>query len=164
MKGVWCVCDEVGLMNFGVQQVGIVLMTISISFVTVGCSGGKLSQCANAIKVVNQTVTDTKMITAGGTKGDIPTIEQLVKTFDKAAKDMESVNVDDEKLKTYKSQFVTMYRGATEINQRLLIAIKEKKSTILYEELRKSRKIFAPERELTQSISAYCKNPDEKAK
>jgi hypothetical protein len=151
-------------MKFGVQQVGIVLMTISISFVTAGCSGGKLSQCANVIKVVNQTVTDTKTITAGGTKGDIPTIEQLVVTFGNAAKDMESVNVDDEKLKTYKSQFVTMYRGATEINQRLLIAIKEKKSTILYEELRKSRKIFTSERAMTQGISEYCKNPDAKPK
>jgi hypothetical protein len=151
-------------MKFGVQQVGIVLMTISISFLTVGCSGGKLSQCANVIKVVNQTVTDTKTITAGGTKGDVPTIEQLVTTFGRAAKDMESVNVDDEKLKGYKSEFVTMYRGATEINQRLLIAIKEKKSTILYEELRKSRKIFTPERKLVESISEYCKNPGEKAK
>jgi hypothetical protein len=151
-------------MKFGVQQVGIVLMTISISFLTVGCSGGKLSQCANVIKVVNQTVTDTKTITAGGTKGDIPTIEQLVTTFGKAAKDMESVNVDDEKLKVYKGQFVTMYRGATEINQRLLIAIKEKKSTILYEELRKSRKIFTPERTIVEGISEYCKNPDAKAK
>ncbi len=151
-------------MKFGVQQVGIVLMTISISFLTVGCSGGKLSQCANVIKVVNQTVTDTKTITAGGTKGDVPTIEQLVTTFGRAAKDMESVNVDDEKLKVYKSQFVAMYRGATEINQRLLIAIKEKKSTILYEELRKSRKIFTPERNLVQGISEYCKNPDGKAK
>jgi hypothetical protein len=151
-------------MKFGVQQVGIVWMTISIGFLTVGCSGGKLSQCANVIKVVNQTVTDTKTITAGGTKGDVPTIEQLVTTFGKAAKDMDSVNVDDEKLKTYKSQFVTMYRGATEINQRLLIAIKEKKSTILYEELRKSRKIFTPERAIVQGISEYCKNPDEKTK
>jgi hypothetical protein len=150
-------------MKFGVQQVGIVLMTISISFLTFGCSGGKLSQCANVIKVVNQTVTDTKTITAGGTKGDIPTIEQLVITFGKAAKDMESVSVDDEKLKKYKSDFVTMYRGATEINQRLLIAIKEKKSTILYEELRKSRKIFTPERNMTQSISQYCKSPDGKS-
>jgi hypothetical protein len=151
-------------MKFGVQQVGIVLMTISISFLTAGCSGGKLSQCAKTIEVINRTVTDTKSITAGGTKGDIPTIEQLVVTFGKAAKDMESVSVDDEKLKTYKSQFVTMYRGATEINQRLLIAIKEKKSTILYEELRKSRKIFTPERKLVEDISQYCKNSDEKAK
>ena len=77
---------------------------------------------------------------------------------------MESVNVDDEKLKVYKSQFVAMYRGATEINQRLLIAIKEKKSTILYEELRKSRKIFTPERSLVQGISEYCKAPEGKAK
>jgi hypothetical protein len=151
-------------MKFGVQQVGIVLMTISISFLTVGCSGGKLSQCANVIKVVNQTVTDTKTITAGGTKGDIPTIEKLATTFDKAAKDMDGVSVDDEKLKVYKGQFVTMYRGATEINQRLLLAVKEKKSTIVYEELRKSRKIFSPERDIVQGISQYCKTPDGKAK
>jgi hypothetical protein len=150
-------------MKFRVQQLGIVLMAISISFLTVGCDNSKLAQCANAIKVVNQTVTDTKTITAGGTKGDIPTIEQLVSTFDKAAKDMESVSVSDEKLKIYKGQFVTMYKGATEINKRLLTAIKQKKSTIVYEELRKSRTIFAPERDLVQGISQYCKNPDGKA-
>jgi uncharacterized protein YukE len=143
-------------MKFGVQQFGIVLMAISISFSIVGCSGNKSSQCVNVIKVVNQTVTDTKMITAGGTKGDIATIEKLVTAFDKAAKDMNSVNVGDAKLKVYQSQFVKMYQGATDINKRMLLAIKEKKSSSVYEELNKSRKIFGPERTIVQGISDYC--------
>jgi uncharacterized protein YukE len=143
-------------MECGVQKFGIVLMAISISFSIVGCSGNKSSQCANVIKVVNQTVTDTKNITAGGTKGDVATIEKLVTAFDKAAKDMNSVNVGDAKLKTYQSQFVKMYQGATDINKRMLLAIKEKKSSSVYEELNKSRKIFGPERTIVQGISDYC--------
>jgi uncharacterized membrane protein len=151
-------------MKFGVQKFGIVLMAISISFSIVGCSGNKSIQCANVIKVVNQTVTDTKMITAGGTKGDIATIEKLVTVFEKAGKDMNSVNVGDAKLKTYQGQFVTMYQGATEINKRMLLAIKEKKSSSVYEELNKSRKIFGPERTIVKGISDYCQNSGSQAK
>jgi hypothetical protein len=145
-------------MKFGVQKFGIVLIAISMSFSIVGCSGNKSSQCVNVIKVINQTVTDTKMITAGGTKGDIATIEKLVTAFGKAAKDMNSVNVGDAKLKTYQGQFVTMYQGATDINKRMLLAIKDKKSSSVYEELNKSRKIFSPERTIVKGISDYCQN------
>lgn len=151
-------------MKFGVQKFGIVLMAISISFSIVGCSTSKSSQCASVIKVVNQTVTDTKNITAGGTKGDVATIEKLAIAFDKAAKDMNSVNVGDAQLKKYQGQFVTMYRGATDINKRMVLAIKQKKSSSVYEELNKSRKIFSPERTIVQGISAYCQKPEDRAK
>jgi hypothetical protein len=145
-------------MKFGVQKVGIVLVAISTIFSIGGCNSSKSSQCANVIRVVNQTVTDTKMITAGGTKGDVGTIDKLATAFDKAAKDMNSVNVADAKLKTYQGQFVTMYQGATDINKRMLLAIKDKKSSSVYEELNKSRKIFGPERTIVQGISTYCQN------
>jgi len=137
-------------MKLRVQQVGIVGIAIAASFLTVSCTSDKVSQCASIIKVVNQTVIDTKTTTESGTKGDVPTIEKLVGIFDKAAKDLSSVNVTDEKLKTYKSQFLTMYQGATDINKQLVISIKE----------RKSRNIFSPERDLATGLTQYCKVPE----
>lgn len=125
-----------------------------------GCTSTKVSQCAAIVKVVNQTVLDTKSTTDSGTKGDVPTIEKLVSIFDKATKDLDSVNVSDEKLKTYKTQFLTMYQGATEINKQLVTSIKERKSTKVHEELRKSRNIFSPERDLATGLTQYCKEPE----
>jgi hypothetical protein len=147
-------------MKFRVQQLGIIGIAISTSFLTVSCTGGKVSQCANMIKVVNQTVTDTKVITESGKNGDVATIEKLVGTFDKAAKDLDSVSISDEKLKTYKSQFLTMYQGATEINKQVVASIKEKKATKVHEGLRKSRNNFSPERDLATGLTQYCKEPE----
>jgi hypothetical protein len=143
-------------MKFRVRQVGIVGLASVLGLTIGGCTGSKVTQCANMIKVVNQTVIDTKTTTDSGTKGDMPTIEKLVEIFDKAAKDLEAVKIDDEKLKTYQSQFLTMYRGATEINKQLIAGIKEKKSTKVHEELRKSRNIFSPERDLATGLTQYC--------
>jgi hypothetical protein len=147
-------------MKFGVQQVGMTSIAIAASFLAVSCTTGKVSQCANIIKVVNQTVIDTKTTTDSGTKGDVPTIEKLVEIFDKAAKDLDSVSLSDEKLKTYKGQFLTMYQGATEINKQLVTSIKERKSTKVHEGLRKSRNIFSPERDLATGLTQYCKEPE----
>ena len=147
-------------MKSRVQQVGVIAIAIATNFLTVSCASGKVSQCASMIKVVNQTVIDTKDTTAAGTKGDVSTIEKLVGIFDKAAKDLDSVNLSDEKLKTYKSQFLTMYQGATEINKQLVTNIKERKSTKVHESLRKSRNIFSPERDLATGLTQYCKEPE----
>ncbi|WP_373538619.1 hypothetical protein [Chamaesiphon sp.] len=144
-------------MKFKLQRIGIVGIATAVSLLTASCTSDKLSQCANIIKVVNQTVIDTKTTTESGTKGDLPTIEKLVSTFDKAAKDLSAVNVTDEKLKTYQSQFLTMYQGATDINQQLVASIKERKSTKVHEGLRKSRNIFSPERDLATGLTQYCK-------
>jgi hypothetical protein len=147
-------------MKFRVQQFELVGIAIAVSFLTVSCTSAKVSQCASMIKVVNQTVIDTKTTTESGTKSDVPTIEKLVGIFDKATKDLDSVSISDEKLKTYKSQFLTMYQGATEINKQLVVSITERKSTKVHEALRKSRNIFSPERDLATGLTQYCKAPE----
>ncbi len=147
-------------MKFRVQQVGIVGTAIAASLLMVSCTSTKVSQCASMIKVVNQTVLDTKATTEAGTNGGLPTIEKLVEIFEKATKDLNSISVSDEKLKTYKSQFLTMYQGGTEISKQLVASIKEKKSTKVHEGLRKSRNIFSPERDLATGLTQYCKAPE----
>jgi hypothetical protein len=147
-------------MKVGVRQFVMVGSAIATSFLTVGCATGKVAQCASTIEVVNRTVKQTETVTAAGTKGDLATIEKLVTIFDTAAKDLNSVNVSDEKLKDYKNKFFTMYQGGTEITKQLVSSIKEKKSTKVHEGLRKSRTIFSPEQALAAGLTRYCKEPE----
>jgi hypothetical protein len=143
-----------------VQRVAIIAIAIGTSFLTVSCNDNKVSQCAKTIEVVNRTVLDTKAISDSGTKGDVQTIEKLVGIFDKGAKDLEGVNVKDEKLNTYKSQFLTMYKGATDIAQQLIVSLKERKATKVNEGLRKYASIVSPERDLAAGLTQYCKIPE----
>ncbi len=147
-------------MKLRLQQVGIVLMAISTGFVTGGCAGGKVSQCANMIKVVNQTVIDTKTITAAGSNGDVVTIDKMAEMLDKAAKDLEAVSISDEKLKKYKGQFVAMYQGGSQVNRQLVVSLKAKKRTEVDQGLRKSGDIFSPEKDLATGLTQYCKEPE----
>jgi hypothetical protein len=147
-------------MKFGIRQIAVVCSALATSLVTASCSSGKVSQCADMIKVINQTVIDTKTTTDSGTNGDVQIVEKLVNVFDKAAKDMNSVSLSDEKLKTYKIQFLSMYQGGTEINKQLVVSLKERKSTKVHEGLRKSGNIFSPERDLATGITQYCKTPE----
>jgi hypothetical protein len=116
----------------------------------------KLSQCENMITVVNQTVDDTGMATNFGANGDSETFDELGRVFDKATKDLESVNLSDEQLKTYKSQFLAMYQGASKINKQIVISIKKQDFTEVTEGLRKSKNIFSPERDLSAGLIQYC--------
>lgn len=149
-------------MKFKVQQFSILGIAIATSLVVGSCAGGKVSQCASMIKVVNQAVTDTKDITAAGTKGDVATIEKLVGIFERAAKDLDSVSLEDAQLKAYQGQFSMMYKGASEINKQLVASIKERKATKVMEGLRKSRDTFSPESNLATGLTQYCKEPEQK--
>jgi hypothetical protein len=145
-----------------VQRVAMIAIAIGTSFLTVSCNDNKVSQCAKTIEVVNRTVLDTKAISDSGTKGDVQTIDKLVEIFDKASKDLDGVNVKDEKLKVYKSQFLTMYQGATDITKQLIVSLKEKKSSKVNEGLRKYANIVSPERDLVAVLNQYCKEPEKK--
>ena len=147
-------------MKLRVRQIGIVWLAIGISILTVSCNTSpKLSQCTNLIKIVNQTVLDSKAITESGTNGDISRIEKMVGIFEKAAVDLEQIEISDDKLKTYQSQFVKMYRGVTEINKQIVTSIKAKKSTQVYQELGTYRNIVSPEKDLATGLTQYCRPP-----
>jgi hypothetical protein len=145
-----------------VQRVAMLAIAIGTSFLATSCSSGKVSQCASTIEVVNRTVLDTKAISDSGTKGDVQTIDKLVGIFDKASKDLDGVNVKDEKLKVYKGQFLTMYQGASDIAKQLVVSLKERKSTKVNEGLRKYANIVSPERDLATGLTQYCKIPEQK--
>jgi hypothetical protein len=147
-------------MKFRLRQVGSLGLAIVLSLTIGGCSGNKVSQCANLIKVVNQTVIDTKSITESGTNGSVATLEKSVGVFTKAAKDLESVKIGDEKLKTYQNQFLTMYRGITEVNKNIIEGIKAKKRTKVDEQLRKYQNVSSPERDLATGLTQYCQAPE----
>jgi hypothetical protein len=142
-----------------------ILKTFAIAIVSIatmtGCNS-KVTQCKNLIQVVNSTVSQTESLTSKGTKGDASSIKQSAEVFDKSAKDMMSINVEDEKLKTYKTQFVTMYQSSSEITKQIVASLEQKKSTQVYEGLRKLQSVASPEKDLVQGINQYCKEAEGK--
>jgi aminoglycoside phosphotransferase family enzyme len=149
-------------MKFRLRQVGSIGLAIAVSLTIGSCSGSKVSQCVEMIKVVNQTVIDAENTTESVSNGSFATLEKKVALFDKAAKDIEAMNIGDEKLKTYQNQFLTMYRGMSEVSKQVIEGIKAKKLTKVQEALGKYENIASPERErtLATSLTQYCQAPE----
>lgn len=149
-------------MKFRLQQVGTVGLAIAVMLTIGSCSSSKVSQCADMIKVVNQTVIDAENTTESINNGSFATLEKKVAIFDKAAKDLESIKLGDEKLKTYQNQFLTMYRGMADVSKQVIEGIKAKKLTKVHEALGKYPKITSEkyERDLATSLTQYCQAPE----
>jgi hypothetical protein len=143
------------------RRIKTVAIAMAISTLTAGCNSKQI-QCKNVIKVVNDTVSQTESLTAKGTKGDTSSITQSAELWGKSAKEMTGINVEDEKLKTYKSQFTTMYQTSSEITKQIVASIQQKKSTQVYEGLRKFQSVISPEKDLVSSVNQYCKDPESK--
>jgi hypothetical protein len=134
--------------------IGGAIAIVSIGFLT-GCNG-KLTQCKNLVRVVNNTVSQTDSLTNKGTKGDASTLKQSADIFEKAAQEMGGINVEDAKLKTYRDQFMTMYKSSSELTKQIVVSLEQKKSTQVFDGLRKLRSIGSPEQDLVQGLNQYC--------
>jgi hypothetical protein len=141
------------------SEIGIVVTTIAISSLISSCNS-KVNQCKNTIQVVNQTVIDTQKLTGQGTQGDPAIIEKTAQRHEQAAKDLEAVNVDDEKLKTYKNQFITMYKSSSQVAKQIAESLKAKKSTQVLRGLNQWQMLVSPEKDLVNGINQYCKAAD----
>src|SRR6476469_5039573 len=97
----------------------ILSLTTAISFLIVSCGESKVSQCKNIINVANQAVEDYKTFTNGGQKTD-------TNTMLKAAKDMETIKVQDEKLKEHQTGFIKMYRDTSQAMRTFVAAYQKK--------------------------------------
>lgn len=133
----------------------LVGLAIGIGFLNAGCNG-KVNQCKNLIQVVNQTVVDTSKITEQGTNGDPTVMDKLSERYAKSAQEIEGVNISEERLKSYQSQFASMYKNASQLTKEIGESIKSKKLTQVLQGNIKLQKVISPEKDLANGITQFC--------
>jgi hypothetical protein len=115
------------------------------------------SQCQKIIKIHNQVVFKLKNLSdTAGSQGNISGIRKLAAASAQAAKEMKSLQVQDEKLLTLKNQFSTMYQSSSVVAKQLAVDLTKKRRSAVDNGLRKLQQIAGQETSLVNSINSYC--------
>ena len=131
-------------------------VAVAIVFLTVSCES-KVSQCSKIINVVNQTGSENKTITDNGKKKEPEVILKTAENMEKAATQIEKLEIKDQKLKELQSSFVKLYKDTSKVSRDLVASLKKDDLENAESQLKKSRKNLTKENELISGITGYCK-------
>ena len=134
----------------------ILPLTAVLSFSLVSCQS-KVSQCNKLIQVANQAVSQAKTATNGGTTSNPDAMLKAANTMDKAAKDMQGINVSDRELKNYQAGFIKMYQQTSKATRDFVSAFKKKDRTVAETALKNLQQATVPEQQLVTGLNSYCK-------
>lgn len=143
-------------MHFPKRYFALLSLAAAISLLTVSCSESKISQCNKIIKIANKAVSEAKSVTNGAQPSDPKTVLKAANAMEKVSKEMEAINVKDEKLKDYQISFVKMYRDTSKAT-RDFVAASEKNDRLAAEAaLTSFQQATTPEKQLVGDINSYC--------
>lgn len=139
-------------------KIKIIIISITIILGLFSCSDSKDTQCKKIVQVVNQVVNDTRTLTNEGKTQDRQAILKAADITEKAAKDMEQLNITDERLKGLQFGFSTMYRDMSKATRDMLNALNKKNFPAFDAGLKKWQKAYGAETQLVNGINNYCVN------
>ncbi|WP_446406006.1 hypothetical protein [Coleofasciculus sp. C1-SOL-03] len=133
-------------------------VTAVISLFAVSCGQSRVAQCNQMIQVANQAVSDAKVVTHG-LQEDNPqaeTMRQAAAVMDKAATEMNAIEVTDETLQDYQDSFANMYRDMSQAMRDFAVAFEQKDRQAAEAAQMKLQQATTPEKQLVDDLNAYC--------
>jgi hypothetical protein len=137
-------------------RVVVLGLSAAVSLLTFGCTNSKVVQCNGIIKTANQFVTQATQLTNGGQTDEPQAILQAADAMDRAAEEMQVLELSDPQLVEYRAGFVKMYQEISQATREYVKAY-ENKDRPGAEAARSSvERATQPEQELVRGINEYC--------
>ncbi|MDB9314220.1 hypothetical protein PN462_13995 [Spirulina sp. CS-785/01] len=133
-----------------------VLIVILFAMMMFGCAPSKRAQCNSVIEIANRATEEAKTLTDGGQTNEPQAMLQAADTMEKAAQEMKSLELTDERLQEYQTGFVEMYVKTAQATRSFVDAFEKKDRTNAEAALTNLQKATQPEKELVNGINSYC--------
>jgi hypothetical protein len=128
----------------------------AVAIGVIGCSGNKVAQCNRMIEVANQTANQVRAVTQNTSPQNVEAMTKIADTTDQAAAEMQSVEVTDEQLQTYKDRFITMYANTSKATRELVTAIDAKNGEAAEQSYTALQTATSQEGALVTEVNNYC--------
>ncbi len=129
----------------------------AVSFLVVGCGESKVTQCNKISAVVNRAATETQSIGKSNNPDKIAELSKAANTVDQYAKELEGVQVKDDKLKGLQARFVKMYKDTSKSSRDLVAAAKVKNVPAVKTSLQSLQTATSQETTLVGEFNQYCR-------
>jgi uncharacterized membrane protein len=130
-----------------------------VSTLLASCGEGKVTQCNKLIGLANQATDEIKGLQQGG--GDSADekkkqLEKIANSLDSYTKKAEGLSIQDEQLKAFQKQLITLYQQTRDNSRDLLTAVNTKDAKATNAALSKLIQGGGTEQSLIRSVNTYC--------
>jgi hypothetical protein len=141
-------------------RISLFSATFAIAILCAGCGGGKVAQCNRMVKVANQ-ITELSQDLSNANKSQ--DLEILLRAYteggiklDKMTKEMQTLEINDMKLKVFRLRFIDVYTEAKNSFGHITSAINTKNTTLVYQAMAEGKIIDSRESALVSEVNKYC--------
>jgi hypothetical protein len=136
----------------------LIFISILISFIPVGCSEPKYTQCEQIIQIANGVARKTKQLTNNQTEQTIEMKSwlQAADLMIKAAQQLEALPLNDPKLLKYQTTLAKIYRTNSEATYAIIKAWENKDIDAAKIAQADVQIVGILEKQLATGINAYC--------
>ncbi|MEA5472303.1 hypothetical protein [Spirulina sp. 06S082] len=138
------------------QSSAIASLSAIVLFLASGCGTSKIAQCNSVINIANGVAEEAKKLTNEGQTKESQAMLQAADVIDKASQDMQALELSDETLQKFRTEFVTMYEGISKSTRTFVEAFEKKDRPGLDASLANLQRATQPEQELANGIVSYC--------
>lgn len=128
----------------------------AISVLAVACGESKVSQCNKLIEVANKAVGDVQDVTSSANPEDVNAMIKIADTADQAKSTMETLELNDEKLKGFQQRFVTMYQETSTATRSLVDAVGKQDNQAAETAYNNLQAATDQETPLVNEVNEYC--------
>ncbi|MBD2580205.1 hypothetical protein [Oscillatoria sp. FACHB-1406] len=128
----------------------------AIILLTFGCTESKVAQCDRIIQTANRFVNQATQLTDNGQTNEPQAILQAADAMDKAAEEMQALQISDEPLEEYRNGFVNMYQDISKATRAYVQAYEKKDRPGAEAALSSLQRATQPEPELVKGVNEYC--------
>jgi hypothetical protein len=147
-------------MQKSITQISLLSVVTAITISLSGCGVTKVVQCNSMVKIVNDAAAEGQSFAKAAGTADPANATQLftgtATKLEKLGKDMEVLDIKDEKLQGMKGKFITMYKAASKGLLDASAAVKAKDAKAMTKALEDIKNGTSQEDSLVKDINAYC--------
>lgn len=127
-----------------------------LGLLMLGCSDNAVSQCNRLTAVTNQTVGEVQSIISANSLPDGEALRAVAMSFDRGRDQMGALELSDEQLQDYQTQFIDLYADVSHSALRLADALNEQDFTVAQEARTAFQETTDQELPLVQAVNDYC--------
>jgi hypothetical protein len=143
-----------------IKRICLLSVTSAIAILFAGCGASKVTQCNDIVKVANQAATVGQEF-AGLDKSKDPAkaakaFSEAASKIDKLGKEMQALEIKDEKLQGLQARFVKMYQDTKKGLSDTAIALPKKNVPAINKAVEKLKAGASQESSLVNEVNSYC--------
>ncbi len=142
------------------KQASLLVISLLLGNLMAACAESKVSQCNKMIAVVNKGVTELRGMAPKGKNTDpqaqLTALSEMATKMEGYATELQGLKLSDEKLKTFQTNFITLYRDTSKASRDMVSAVKSNDTKAINTSLQSLQKATAPESKLVNDTNQYC--------